>query len=65
VLRPLQRPEADTGAPGWFALLRRHLVLVITIKLALIGLLFFLFFSATHRPPAGPADVSELLNLPR
>ena len=62
---PLQRHPADAGATGWFALLRRHLVLVLAIKLALIALLFFLFFSAAHRPSPGPADVSDLLHLPR
>jgi hypothetical protein len=62
---PLQRHPAEAGAPGWFALLRRHLALVIAIKLALIGLLFFLFFSAAHRPSPGPDDVSDLLHLPR
>ena len=61
---PLQHHSADT-ATGWFALLRRHLVLVIAIKLALIALLFFLFFSAAHRPSPGPDDVSDQLHLPR
>ncbi|BCT92044.1 hypothetical protein LYSHEL_10680 [Lysobacter helvus] len=61
---PHQHPSADPGAPGWLALLRRHLAAVIAIKLALIALLFFLFFSAAHRPSPGPDDVSDLLHLP-
>jgi len=65
VFRPLHRHPVDAGATGWFALLRRHLVLVIAIKLALLALLFFLFFSAAHRPSPGPAAVSEALHLSR
>ena len=65
VSRLLHRDQVDAGATGWFALLRRHLVLVIAIKLALLALLFFLFFSAAHRPSPGPAAVSEALHLSR
>jgi len=65
VLRPIHRDPDDAGATGWFALLRRHLVVAIAVKLALIALLFWLFFSATHRPSTDPEAVSDLLHLPR
>jgi cytoskeletal protein RodZ len=65
VFRFHHRESVEASATGWFALLRRHLVLVIAIKLALLALIFFLFFSAAHRPSPGPDDVSDLLHLPR
>ena len=65
VERPLHRDPADAGPPGWLGLLRRHLALAIAVKLALLALLFFLFFSAAHRPATGPDAVSDLLRLPR
>lgn len=65
VFQPFHRDRDAAGSSGWFALLRRHLALAIAVKLALLALLFFLFFSATHRPAPGPAAVSELLHLSR
>jgi hypothetical protein len=65
VFRFPHREPVEASATGWFALLRRHLVLVLTIKLALLALLFFVFFSAAHRPSPGPAAVSEALHLSR
>jgi hypothetical protein len=65
VSRPPPRPGADPGATGWYARLRRHVLLALALKLALLALLFFLFFSAAHRPAIAPGGVSAHLHLPR
>jgi hypothetical protein len=49
----------------WRSRLRRHLGWVIAVKVALITLLFVLFFSAAHRPRIDPAGVSDHLQLER
>ena len=64
VFRPHHRHTVDAGAAGWLALLRRHVLAALALKLALLAVLFLLFFSAAHRPSPGPAAVSELLHLP-
>lgn len=54
-------PHRDRWAPR----LLRHLRWVIAIKLLLIGLLFSLFFSSSHRPAIDAGGVSDRLQLSR
>lgn len=45
------RKPISAAAPGpWRAVLRRHLTLLLAIKLAALALLWVLFFSPAHRP---------------
>jgi hypothetical protein len=44
------RTHTSAAAPGrWRAVLRRHLALLLAIKLAALALLWALFFSPAHR----------------
>ena len=44
------RTYTSAAAPGpWRAVLRRHLALLLAVKLAALVLLWALFFSPTHR----------------
>jgi hypothetical protein len=60
-----QRDHGSTRLCGWAPRLRRHIAWVIAAKLALIALLFVLFFSADHRPQIDPSGVSDRLRLDR
>jgi hypothetical protein len=47
------RSRTDTSGPAsgpWRGILRRHLTLLLAIKLAALVLLWALFFSPAHRP---------------
>ena len=59
------RPPTDdgTGDAGWVARLRRHIGRLLLVKLCLLLALFFLFFSAAHRPDIDAAGISERLQL--
>ena len=70
------KPATDAGHPGidnqnaflparWAPRLRRHLIWTIALKLALVALLFVLFFSPEHRPQLDPSGVSDRLRLNR
>lgn len=54
-----------TRPARWVPRLRQHLAWVIAVKLALIALLFTLFFSPEHRPEIDPSGVSDRLRLDR
>ncbi len=53
----------SVNAARWFARLRRHIGQLLLAKLCLLLALFFLFFSAAHRPDIDAAGVSERLQL--
>lgn len=57
---PEQRP---TGGTVLLARVRRHLAWLIVAKLALLALLYALFFSPDHRPEVTPERVDRLLLL--
>ncbi|MET0498090.1 MAG: cytochrome oxidase putative small subunit CydP [Steroidobacteraceae bacterium] len=69
-----RRLTADAKRPGidtqnaipptrWAPRLRRHLIWAIALKLALVALLYALFFSPDHRPQLDPSGVSDRLGL--
>jgi hypothetical protein len=62
---PRHRALAASPAAGWSARLRRHLALVLLLKLALLVALFLLFFSPAHRPADPAGTVTARLHLPR
>lgn len=61
-------PPADhppTGVPsGAWAWLRRHLLLLIVIKLSLLTLLYILFFGPGQRPAVDAGAVARQLQSP-
>jgi hypothetical protein len=59
------RDHNSTHLRAWAQRLRRHIAWVIAVKIALIALLFVLFFSADHRPRIDPSGVSDRLRLDR
>lgn len=66
--RLVNDPDRDRNPArpgGWASRLRRHLAWVIALKIALIALLFALFFSPDHRPQIDPSGVSDRLRLDR
>lgn len=56
--------ESADGAgmpPGFRRLLRRRIVVAVVAKLALLTVLYLLFFSPSHRPRIDDAKVDRLL----
>lgn len=47
--------------PGFRRLLRRRIVVAVVAKLALLTVLYLLFFSPSHRPRIDDAKVDRLL----
>ena len=59
-------PSAANDASGrsvWVRQLRRHIGWLFVVKLTLLALLFAFFFSASHRPEIGAAQVSDRIKL--
>ena len=52
--------EVTPSPPArWATRLRRHLTIAFVAKLALLALLYFLFFSPSQRPHIDAADVAD------
>ena len=54
-------PIADGSRLSWQATLRRHLAVLLLIKVAALALLWAVFFSPSHRPQIDPQAMSGRL----
>jgi len=62
------RSRTDTSAPApepWRSILKRHLLLLLALKLAALTLLWALFFSPAHRTAVDPQAAGRHLAVAR
>lgn len=55
-------PSIAPRNPGWIVVLRRHLAWLIAVKLCLLALLYFFFFSPAQRPDVDAEAVGRHLD---
>ncbi len=61
---PPRTTASDASGRGdWVRRMRRHIGWLFVVKLTLLTLLFVFFFSASHRPEIGAAQVSDRIKL--
>jgi hypothetical protein len=64
VFPPPQDPQPNGASSGVWAWLRRHLLILIAVKLSLLALLYALFFGPAQRPAVNADAVARQLHSP-